>query len=236
MVVWHLEKGMLRDSKTFLGHAALPLSHIIPGSGVCGGWHELSFNREYFNNPSQDPSRVSGKIYIELETVDTHGHPDTVLPWAAREQELAQQESADGQRRLRVTLSRAEQLLATDKCGTSDPFARLSFGSLTLESKVVPKTINPQFDQTFTFHWPSGGGAVRQLLSIALFDHDNGLFGSSGEYLGSVCLHEDVLLSVSHGLHWHTLEFHSKYSNRQFDVTGRILVEVQVLSAGDNAA
>ncbi len=98
--------------------------------------------------------------------MDTERHPDTVFPWVAREQELARQESADGKRRLRVTLSRAEQLLAMDKGGTSDPFARLSFGSQTLESKVVvPKTLNPQFDQTFTFKWPSelsGGGAPRE--------------------------------------------------------------------------
>ena len=230
IVVWHHEKGMLSDSKTFLGHAALPLSHFVSGSGVCGGWHELRFNREYANSPLQ----VSGKIYIELETVDTEGHPDMVFPWVTREQELARHESADGKRRLRVTLSRAEQLLAMDKGGTSDPFARLSFGSQSLESKVVPKTLNPQFDQSFTFNWPSGGGALRE-LSIALFDHDKGFFGSSSEYLGSVCLHEDVL-SLSHGLHWHALEFHSKYSNKHYDVTGRILVEVQVLSAGDDAA
>jgi len=234
IVVWHHEKDTLSDSKTFLGHAALPLSHFVPGSGVCGSWHELGFNREYANSPSQDPSSVSGKLYIELETVDTEGHPDTVFPWVTREQELARQASADGKRRLRVTLSRAEQLLAMDKGGTSDPFVRLSFGSQTLDSKVVPKTLNPQFDQTFTFNWPSGGGALRE-LSIALFDHDKGLFGSSSEYLGSVCLHEDVL-SVSHGLHWHALEFHSKYSNKYYDVTGRILVEVQVLFAGDDAA
>lgn len=230
IVVWHHEKAMLRDAKTFLGHAALPLPHFIPGAGVCGGWHDLGFNAKFADGAKRglDPSSVGGKIYIELETVDTEEHPDMVLPWAAREELLARQLSADGKRRLRVTLARAEQLLAMDKGGTSDPFARLSFGSQTLESKVVGKTLNPEFNESFTFNWPSEPGALCE-LSIALFDHDKGLFRSSSEYLGSICLHEQVL-AQSRGLHWHTLEFSSKFCNQHYDVTGRVLIEVQVLS------
>ena len=86
--------------------------------------------------------------------------------------------------KLVVKLLRAEGLLAKDRGGTSDPFAELRVGQQLQTSKVVDKTLSPEWNETFEFE--VGGGGEPE-LSVVLWDHDKGLlFGSSKEYLGSV--------------------------------------------------
>ena len=49
--------------------------------------------------------------------------------------------------------------------GTSDPLAQLVLGTQTRETQVVPKTLNPEWNESFTLHFTPGGG---QLMDVVL--------------------------------------------------------------------
>jgi len=72
---------------------------------------------------------------------------------------------------MRIELQRAVGLKAADSNGLSDPYAVLYFLGKKHTSKVVPKTLNPQWDQSFEFV-----GTLRELTSEAclleVFDKD----------------------------------------------------------------
>ena len=225
VVVWDHDKSLLKASKKFMGYCALPLSNFFPDHGVCGEWHDLIYNDEYANSSSVSHNSICGQVYIEIETVDSKAQEvGTLLPWEEREVEERQKERLT--RKVVCTILRAEQLLAMDKGGTSDPFVKLTFQSQKTKTKIIPKTINPTFNETFTFDWQEGFGVAGDVLELAVFDHDQGrFFGSSEDFLGSCSLH---VLSEPEGEHWHELEFNSKFSNKHYEVSGRVLVDVAV--------
>jgi len=50
---------------------------------------------------------------------------------------------------------KAEGLLAKDRSGTSDPFAEIYLGGiLKFKTRVVAKTLHPEWNETFTLHHP----------------------------------------------------------------------------------
>ena len=52
---------------------------------------------------------------------------------------------------LSVLLKRAQELAALDLGGTSDPYAELICGHQTLKSTQKDNTVNPEWNETFTF-------------------------------------------------------------------------------------
>lgn len=52
---------------------------------------------------------------------------------------------------LRVLVVGASQLLAKDRCGTSDPFAVLKMGSQRHQTEVILKSLNPVWNASFDF-------------------------------------------------------------------------------------
>jgi Ca2+-dependent lipid-binding protein len=68
-----------------------------------------------------------------------------------------------------VTLKHASQLVAADVGGKSDPFCELSLGSETVRSKTMKSTLEPVWNETFTFHVADVGAAT---LDLACFDWD----------------------------------------------------------------
>ena len=75
------------------------------------------------------------------------------------------QEGGDGTRKLRVRVVKGADLVAKDRGGTSDPLAQLVLGTQTRETQVVPKTLNPEWNESFTLHFTPGGG---QLMDVVL--------------------------------------------------------------------
>lgn len=73
---------------------------------------------------------------------------------------------------LKVHLVEARNLVAKDfrllGSNTSDPYVRLSIGSVKYKSSVVPKNLNPRWDQTFEFQIHS----PQEELFIEAFDKD----------------------------------------------------------------
>jgi len=98
---------------------------------------------------------------------------------------------------VKISVKRAENLVAKDRGGTSDPFVQVRVGNVARKTAVVAKTLNPCWNESFIFDLPSDddcagrgrdgaqGTVVRGSVEIVVYDHDKGMFfGSSAEYLG----------------------------------------------------
>ncbi|KAI8542902.1 hypothetical protein RHMOL_Rhmol08G0175700 [Rhododendron molle] len=74
---------------------------------------------------------------------------------------------------IELTLIEARDLIAADIRGTSDPYVKLQYGNTKRRTKVMYKTLNPRWDQTFEF--PDDGS----LLELHVKDHNAALPTSS---------------------------------------------------------
>ncbi|XP_043466044.1 synaptotagmin 1-like isoform X2 [Leptopilina heterotoma] len=76
---------------------------------------------------------------------------------------------------LSVTVMQAEELPALDMGGTSDPYVKvylLPDKKKKFETKVHRKTLNPVFNETFTFKGVPYADAMNKTLVFAIFDFD----------------------------------------------------------------
>ncbi|KAG8326276.1 Synaptotagmin-2 [Homalodisca vitripennis] len=76
---------------------------------------------------------------------------------------------------LAVTVIQAEELPALDMGGTSDPYVKvylLPDKKKKFETKVHRKTLNPVFNETFTFKSVPYADAMNKTLVFAIFDFD----------------------------------------------------------------
>ena len=51
-----------------------------------------------------------------------------------------------------LSIVAAEDVLAMDDGGVSDPFAKARWGSLECTTEVVYETVNPEWNETFVFN------------------------------------------------------------------------------------
>ena len=75
--------------------------------------------------------------------------------------------------KLEFTVLRAKNLIAADSGGTSDPYVRVHVGSASgigKKTKVRMKTLNPEWNQTFSFFL--SGQKRREDLTVECFDYD----------------------------------------------------------------
>ena len=120
---------------------------------------------------------------------------------------------------LTVKVVEAEGLVAADRGGFSDPYAKLSFEQQKKQTKVIKQTLEPKWNETFEFEISDPAAS----LLIELYDHD--LIGSH-DFLGSV--HIPVALLVVEVLRdeWHELQ---PRAFRDDVVSGRL--HLQILAA-----
>jgi hypothetical protein len=140
--------------------------------------------------------------------------------WAAlmksweKEQEKDCRPAADG--RLTVTVARARNLIAADSNGLSDPYVVLRLGARSKKrTKVVSKSLNPEFGETFQFPISAAGGVDDFTLTLTVKDKD--VIGKD-DYLGHVELH----LGQIFGEHWEGPAVHRRWklSGDNFVATG----------------
>ena len=100
---------------------------------------------------------------------------------------------------LTVKVIEATGLVAADRGGYSDPYALVSFEQQRKQTKVIKKTLNPTWNETFEFEISDPAAT----LLVEIYDHD--LIGSH-DFLGSV--HISVALLVVEVLwdEWHELQ------------------------------
>ena len=100
---------------------------------------------------------------------------------------------------LQVRVVAASNILAADPSGKSDPFLRLVLGKTTRSTAVVPKTLNPVYNETITLPFivsesAQGLGSEAFLLRVEVWDHDR---HSRDDFLGECSVH---LLHLFNGL------------------------------------
>ena len=105
---------------------------------------------------------------------------------------------------MEIKLLAASGLIAADANGLSDPYVVFKLGNVTHRSRVVPKSLNPNFnDEIFQFHGVLGD-LISQRLLLEVFDKDtfsrNDSLGKAEIDLASKpLLHEeemDIMLST----------------------------------------
>ncbi|NXK10862.1 MCTP1 protein, partial [Herpetotheres cachinnans] len=70
-----------------------------------------------------------------------------------------------------VTLIEGRELKAMDANGLSDPYVKFRLGHQKYKSKMVPKTLNPQWREQFDFHLYEERGGI---IDITVWDKDAG--------------------------------------------------------------
>lgn len=94
----------------------------------------------------------SGELHLQIEAVQVD------------DQEGSKWGSANGW--IELVLIEAKDLVAADLRGTSDPYVRIHYGNLKRRTKVMYKTLNPKWHQTFEF--PDDGSP----LMLHVKDHN----------------------------------------------------------------
>ncbi|NXU77604.1 MCTP1 protein, partial [Oreotrochilus melanogaster] len=70
-----------------------------------------------------------------------------------------------------ITLIEGRELKAMDDNGLSDPYVKFRLGHQKYKSKIVPKTLNPQWREQFDFHLYEERGGI---IDITVWDKDAG--------------------------------------------------------------
>lgn len=91
--------------------------------------------------------------------------------------------------------------------GNSDPYAILTVGDQNYKSRIILKTLNPLWNQTFEFPISDPN---TQVLRIDVFDHDD--IGSDDSLGSAVCSFDDLILGIEK-LIWMRLEGGSEGEN-----------------------
>ncbi|KAG5270040.1 hypothetical protein AALO_G00187960 [Alosa alosa] len=90
---------------------------------------------------------------------------------------------------LQVKVIKATDLLAADLNGKSDPFCVLELGNDRLQTHTIYKTLNPEWNEVFTFPVKD----IHDILEVTVFDEDG---DKAPDFLGKVAI---SLLAVHNG-------------------------------------
>jgi len=249
VVLYDHDKGLLSNSKEFLGSATVHLDHLLPDLPF-QEWYELEYNAQY----QKKKEEVTGKVLLDLfwsdggegegegegegaaergPVVPFNRERSARAPTAGSLPDLPEEsvledsrpQTAAALRRVIVTVLKAEGLVAKDKNGFSDPFAQVHLAGQKEQTKHIPKTLNPEWNESFTLNLPAG----EDHLEIVLFDHDKGFISNSQEYMGSCKVSlADIAPGTGAQMFWRTLEFDARWQKKEEHICGRVQVEVEV--------
>ena len=119
----------------------------------------MSFlRRSKSTKPASDAAAVPGGGAAQQDNTKAAAESGTAAAAAAAAPGAGAREEGAGTRKLYVRVVKGVDLVAKDRGGTSDPLAQLVLGTQTRETQVVPKTLNPEWNESFTLQFTPGGG------------------------------------------------------------------------------
>lgn len=77
----------------------------------------------------------------------------------------------DGAGTVTVTVVGARELCRADK-RSSDPLVQLTYGKQKFKTTAKKKSLNPDYDESFTFAFPSWGACEQAAINVSVFDWD----------------------------------------------------------------
>ncbi|KAF2220856.1 phosphatidylserine decarboxylase proenzyme [Elsinoe ampelina] len=132
---------------------------------------------------------------------------------------------------LHVQVLKARNLAPKDKSGLSDPYLVINLGDAREASSVVPKTLNPEWNQTFNL---PVSGIDSLLLEVVCWDKDR--FGK--DYMGEFDLIvEDIFKngSTTQEAQWYKLEA-KKSGKKKPVVSGEVLLKFSISDPTNSTA
>uniref|UniRef100_A0A7S2N2U2 C2 domain-containing protein n=1 Tax=Haptolina brevifila TaxID=156173 RepID=A0A7S2N2U2_9EUKA len=117
--------------------------------------------------------------------------------------------------RLRIVLVRAENLMASDLNGKSDPYVKFQFGGFEQASSVVHKNLDPVWNETLEFAGVSKNQMLKHGLKLEVWDKD---YYSKHDPLGNATT--DLAELDTHSRHEYELKLADPFKGSVFiDVT-----------------
>lgn len=107
--------------------------------------------------------------------------------------------------KLTLKVVEAQDVIAADRGGTSDPFARITFGGHSRQTGVKKKTLYPVWNETFEYEVEN----VTNKIVVEVFDHD--IF--SQEFLGMVEIPVSMITIEAVQDTWYSLEPRQGFSD-----------------------
>ena len=169
-----------RDGVSCLEAARCWEGHAV-GVG-CAAGRGRTVGKGKREQPQAEAAPDASAVSASDEAHTVAQEPGSATPPVA-EEDVARPQSNDAACTAVVTVRvmKAVDLVAKDRGGTSDPLVQLVLGSQTRETKIIPKTLNPEWDEVFRLNFTPNVG---QTLDVVVYDHDKGLLSNSKEFLG----------------------------------------------------
>lgn len=138
----------------------------------------------YFSNAAQNNPTT-----LKLKTDE--GRPGSVkvsLKYVPLKMQLHPSESINNMGKLRVDLLDAQDLPSADRNGKSDPYCKFELnGQELFKSKVIKKTLNPTWNESFEVDVPSRTAAM---FNVNVYDYD---FADKPDFLGAATINLESL-------------------------------------------
>ncbi|CEP02864.1 hypothetical protein PBRA_002831 [Plasmodiophora brassicae] len=179
---------------------------------------DLDRKTQYYQQQLKSLAEQKSKITAELEAADRR---ESTLVMSCTTQSirdvLAKRSGAESQAvkraekskivsgKFKIGILSAKNCLAMDNGVSSDPYCKLSYAETGFQTKVIKKTLNPDWDETFEFDYQSLPSTQGYVVRIAVFDQDQ---TSEDDFMGEcvVAVDDYIDLPVKQQIQeWHSL-------------------------------
>ncbi|KAG0050843.1 hypothetical protein BGZ83_004400 [Gryganskiella cystojenkinii] len=142
----------------------------LGSNGVRFGKVEENTKKTIFNTMLARTSLPQGTVAQAVSAVNTVATA-TIPSSSDHHQSLTSSaEETDVRLRMRIHISRARDLAIKDRNGFSDPYVKLSIGGNKFTTKVIPKTLNPVWNEAFDIALETQ--SVPDKVSLVFWDKD----------------------------------------------------------------
>ncbi|XP_064390828.1 multiple C2 and transmembrane domain-containing protein 1-like [Halichondria panicea] len=158
-----------------------PSSSLPASDREDGDFSDASYDDEFIATLLNPSLAVANRQKMSTKSLSTPEiRPDSRLSTGSGvESEPAETESKTYN--VTVTLHSGNNLAIRDRTGSSDPYVKLKCGHFKYRSAVVHRSLNPEWNETFSFRTSD----LSTPLVARVFDHD---FGSLDDYMGGQSL------------------------------------------------